>query len=568
MTENIFNSTVIAGEVAPLNQAGWWRCLLDHSEDAQVVCCADGMVFAANAKARRLLALPEAMADCRKHSFLDHLTDIGAKEVAHLLQRTSGPVESVLAIPLLVEGRVSLLADMDVAPLNDGFSLMTLKDANHRWLIKEGGKDGYAAVERANAVCRVPQEISSGERDDLRDLQNIVTDPTKLRELERQESQAWKMESVGALADDLDNLIQVICGNVSLLSLEPNLSDSMCRKVQKIEQAAAQTSTLTQQLLLLSHASGAKNIVVDFNQVIQEAGQLLQRSVGSRVELKLAPAASCAFVWMDCACARQIVFNLCVNALDAMPNGGCLVLGNRLFKLTSEQAARTLFPPGADFVCCSVSNAGPGMAQKNGNRIFDPCFTTRENGMELGLTIVRSIVRRMHGFIDVESESGQGTVFKLCMPCAYASSEPVPEAASRQSDAPTGRGRILVVDDLDLVLELTVATLSAAGYEAIPAASAEAALEILQTEEAPIDLLFTDYNMKGMNGGQLIEKAAARSPNMKFIMASGFVDETERNHLRKIGRVRILDKPFNMRDATAMIAKALASNQEDISIDA
>jgi signal transduction histidine kinase/ActR/RegA family two-component response regulator len=566
MTEENNNSAVSTGEVAPLNQAGWWRCLLDHSDDAQVVCCADGMVFAANAKARRLLALPEAMADCRKHGFLEHLTDSVSREVARLLQRISGPAQSVLAIPLLVEGRVSLLADMDVAPLKDGFSLVTLKDANHRWRIKEGGKDGYAAIERSDAVRRVPQEISSGERDDLHDLQNIVADQTEFRELERQESQAWKMESVGALADDLDNLIQVICGNVSLVSLEPNLSNSMCRKVRQIEQAAARASTLTQQLLLLSRASDVKNSVVDFNQVIQEAGQLLQRSVGSRVELRLAPADSCAFVWMDCACARQIVFNLCVNAMDAMPEGGRLALGNRLFKLTSEQAARTPCPPGADFVCCSVSDAGPARTGENGSRIFDSCFTTREKGMEPGLTIVRSIVRRMHGFIDVESEPGQGTVFKLCMPCAYA--EPVTEVASRTPAAPAGKGRILVVDDLDLVLELTVATLSAAGYEVIPAASAEAALEILQTGGAPIDLLFTDYNMKGMNGGQLIEKAAARSPNMKFIMASGFVDETERIHLRKIGRVRILDKPFNMRDATAMIARALASNQEDISTNA
>jgi len=289
--------------------------------------------------------------------------------------------------------------------------------------------------------------------------------------------------------------------------------------------------------------------------------------LGIHFELDLSPASRPALVRMDSTRAGQIVLNLCVNAIDAMPQGGRMVLGVCLFKLTPEQANRTQYPPGTDFVCCSVTDTGTGISREHIARIFDPFYTTKEKGKGtgLGLTIVRGIVSQAHGFIEVESEPGQGTVIKLCMPCAYA--EPPSEVKAAQPAPHIGSGRILVVDDLDLVLELTVSFLRTAGYEAFPATSAEAALEILQTTKEPIDLLFTDYNMKGMNGGQLIERVATQSPNMKFIMASGYLNEEERKYLQGIANVGILDKPYNMREATAMIAETLASKQQGASTE-
>jgi len=762
MTQENIISAPTASEVAFSSPGDWWRCLFEQSEDAQLVCRANGTVSEANRKAVRLLALSETGTGTHPHSFLTHLTAGSASKVVELLHRVSGPQELLLSISLLVDGRICLLADLQVTPLDRGFSLLTIKDANRRWRMEtkaqrlmaavnatpevvfmtdselriafanpafhlvtgykvenvlgknpdflrspasvdqmrtclagvkegvawmgelvnvradgatytvnatvsplhdeEGRFDGYMAIERGVGARPCQQEALAGEHNYLRGVYNslddaiytidrhfrlahfndgwkkmppgsgwlritarplvgvalldlvedpdhkaqiqalfeaalkdgksqtlqgtsgegqhwsarvttwldegearglhyIVTDQSRFKELERQLYQAQKMESVGALAagvaHDFNNLLQVICGNVSLLSMDPALAETLRRKVQQIEQASARASTITQQLLSFSRISDEKITVVDFNHAIQEASQLSQLSLVGNIELKLVPARYPALVRMDSTRAGQLLLNLCVNAIDAMPRGGRLVMGNRLFKLGPEQAARTQYPPGTDFVCCSVSDSGTGMPREIIKRIFDPFFTTKEKGKGtgLGLSIVRGIVSQIHGFIDVESVPGQGTVFNLYMPCAHAelaAAVPPPKPAP-----PTGTGRLLVVDDLDLVLELTVAFLRAAGYEVFPAVSAEAALEILKAEKAPIDLLFTDYNMKGMNGGQLIEEVAGRNPRMKFIMASGFLDDDERRHLQKIAKVRILDKPFNMRAATAMIAEAL-----------
>jgi two-component system, cell cycle sensor histidine kinase and response regulator CckA len=665
MIKEMNSSVPIATGGAPESQCHWWRCLFDQSEEVQVVCRADGMLFEANRKAIQLLALPETVAECRKRNFLTHLTASSATKVVDLLQRTSGSQESLLSISLLVEGKICLLADLQATPLDEGFSLITLKDANRRWRMEshvqrlmlalnatpeaifltdsefrivfvnsafsvatgyaaedvlgkkmevllspesfdqgqaclasvkrgehwrgelvnkradgvnytvdatisplydaEGMLNGYVAFERdAERRQRLQQELSGepGKK---------VADQNRIRELEQQLYQAQKMETVGALAagaaHDFNNLLQVISGNVSLLSLDAALSDSMRRKVQQIEQASTRASTITQQLLSLSRASDEKIAVVDFNQIIQETRQLPQLAPGGDIELELAPACRPALVCMESALARQIVLNLCVSALDGMPHGGRLVLGNRLFKLAPEQAARTPHPQGTDFVCCSVTDTGAVISREKGNQMFDPVFTTKEQGRGTGLdlSMIHDLVSQAHGFIEVESEPGQGTVFKLCMPSAHA--ELAAEVKPAQPAPRTGSGRLLVVDDLDLVLELTVSFLRTAGYEVLPAASAEAALEILQTEQTPIDLLFTDYNMKGMNGGQLIAEAAARSPKMKFIMASGFLSDADRQHLQGIANVRIIDKPFKMREASAMIAEALAPRQEYVSTD-
>lgn len=173
----------------------------------------------------------------------------------------------------------------------------------------------------------------------------------------------------------------------------------------------------------------------------------------------------------------------------------------------------------------------------------------------------RPIVSQTPGFIEVMSEPGRETEAKP--PMARTHAEQASEITPAPLALPTGSGRILVVDDLDLVLELTVASLREEGYDVIPAASAEAALDILRTDKGLIDLVFTDYNMKVMNGGQLIEQVAARSPKMNFILASGYLDEDERRHLQKIAKVQILDKPFKMRAASLMIAETLAEKRDD-----
>jgi PAS domain S-box-containing protein len=658
-------SEAIGCNVSPSRQGHWWRSLFDQSDHARVVCRADGTLFAVNRKAAQLLALPETAAECGRSNILTRLTAGSGNKVMEMLRRAPCDRESLLSVSLLVEGKICLLADLEVAALDEVFSLITLKDANCRWRMEAHAQrvmsavnatpeviyltgpafkiefinraftaaTGYAAedvlgktadilrspagvVQMQSYLASVKEGVSwTGELENVRadgvrytvdarisplfdaegmligyaaferdaarsprgreeagDRSKSGPDRNRIQDLEQQLYQTQKMALVGSLTagavHDFNNLLQVISGNASLISMDPALPDSMRRKVQVIEQASARASTITQELLSFSRVSDEQIAVVDFNQIIQEAGQLFHFVPGGDVELKLAPASRPALVSMDSTRARQIVLNLCANAVDAMPHGGRLVLGISLLKLAPGQAGRTQYPPGSNFVCCSVTNTGACIPQEQLHRIFDPLYTTQVNGKGtgLGLSIVRGIVNQANGFIEVESEQGQGTVIKLYIPCAQAELGSV--AVPARPTTETGLGRILVVDDLDLMLELTVSCLRTAGYEVLPAASAEAALEILETEKAPIDLLLTDYKMNGMNGGQLIETVAARNPDMKFIMASGFLSEDERKHLKGIANVRILDKPYKMHDASAMIAETLASKRQKASMGA
>jgi PAS domain S-box-containing protein len=403
---------------------------------------------------------------------------------------------------------------------------------------------------------------------EVRGLMYVVTDQTKFHELQHQLFQSQKMETVGALAagvaHDFNNLLQVIRGNVSLLLLNELLEGTPRRQLQQIDQAASRAADITQQLLSFSRASDEECTVLDFNQVIKEASQLAQRSLMNKVELELRPTEQPLKVRMDATRAQQLLLNLCVNALDAMPNGGRLVISNCLVSLAPEQLDRCHCPEDAEFVRCSVADTGMGIAPEILERIFEPFFTTKgkNKGTGLGLSIAQSIVNQAGGFIEVESAVGQGTTFHLYLPIAQAG---LPEKSKpARPGLGKGTGRILVVDDLDLVLEFTQTFLEMAGFEVLVATSAEEALTTLNGLETPVDLIFTDYNMSGMNGRQLIQNVATRWPNMKFILASGYLKDSEREELEKEINVRILGKPFNMREAAEMIAEMLATNLPDL----
>ncbi len=405
---------------------------------------------------------------------------------------------------------------------------------------------------------KVTPWLQEGE---MRGLNYIVTDQTRYHELERQLLQAQKMEVVGALAagvaHDFNNLLQVISGNTSLVLLDNGLSEGLRRKVQNVEQAATRASNITQQLLSFSRASEEKVASVDLNQVIHESSELAQRSLMCKIDLNLEPAPKPALVRMDATRAQQLLLNLCVNAQDAMPRGGKLTIRNHFVTLSADQSSRTPYPVGTEFLCCSVSDTGTGIPPELLRRIFDPFFTTKEKGKGtgLGLAIVQTVVNQANGFIEVESEPGHGTTFRVFLPCAHADAA-VPAKTAKPSLL-GGCGRILVVDDLDLVLDLTGTFLRAMGYEVLEASSGEAALEAIQKWTDPIDLVFTDYNMKGMNGREMINKILDLRPAMRFIMASGYLNDRERKELQKDPRIRVLDKPFHMREAAVMIAETL-----------
>jgi two-component system cell cycle sensor histidine kinase/response regulator CckA len=328
-------------------------------------------------------------------------------------------------------------------------------------------------------------------------------------------------------------------------------------RLDQAEQAAARASSLSQQLMSFSRASEEKVVVLDFNQVLSETAELAKRILRCKVTLKLLPAAEPIKVQMDATRATQALLNLCVNGNDAMPDGGTLTITTALVALDTAQAAKARKAPGVVFARCSVSDTGTGIPPEVLPRIFNPFFTTKEKGKGtgLGLSIVHGVVVKAGGFIDVESQIGAGTTFHLYLPIDQG---PVTKSNTEfLQQIKSGSGRLLVVDDLDLVLEFAANFLEQAGYEVLTAHSAEAALKILSEQSVPVDLLFTDYTMPGRNGWQLIQEVTERWPKMQCLLASGYLDDAERSQMTQLAGLRILNKPYGISEATTVIAGML-----------
>jgi PAS domain S-box-containing protein len=401
--------------------------------------------------------------------------------------------------------------------------------------------------------------------EEIRGLIYKVTDNTQFINLQNQLYQAQKMETIGALAagvaHDFNNLLLAIRGNVSLLLLDESVEQQHSTRLKQIDQAAVRAAEITQQLLSFSRASDEHITILDFNQVIQEAAQLARRTARGKIGIKLEPSPRPVKVQMDSTRAQQLLLNLCVNAQDAMPEGGKLTITNSVIELTPAQAAKAQKPAGTAFVRCTIADTGTGIPPEILSRIFDPFFTTKGQGKGtgLGLAIVQSVVAKAGGFLEVDSEVGRGTCFHIYLPLDQG---PVSAAVQQpQSNLNAGTGRILVVDDLDMVLEFTGSFLHKAGYEILTAISADEAIRILAQQTKPVDLMFTDFNMPGKNGWQLIQEVAPKYPTMRIVLSSGYLDDAERFQIESKYRVRILNKPYNISEATQLISEVMAGTK-------
>lgn len=391
-----------------------------------------------------------------------------------------------------------------------------------------------------------------------------VSDQTKVNELQNALYQAQKLKTIGSLAagiaHDFNNLLMAIRGNTTLLLLGENNPEVARKYLQNIEQASARAADITQQLLAFSRTSKDKVTVFDFNTIIQEVAQLTGRSLRSNIKMKLAPTEAPCKVRMDPSRAHQVVLNLCVNAQDAMPTGGKLELRNEVIQLNPQQAAKTEFPVGTPFLRCSISDTGSGIPEDVLPRIFDPFFTTKETGRGtgLGLSIVHGIVSQCGGFVEVESVLEKGTAFHVFLPTVESE---ITVATEVRKHIENCSGRLLVVDDIELVLECTCDYLQAVGFETFSAKNADEALRILSSQ--PVDLLLTDFNMPGISGLELISQVRTRWPHIKCILASGYLDETIERRIVNEFKAGTLRKPYNVADAAELVRKLLEPSSVD-----
>ena len=389
-----------------------------------------------------------------------------------------------------------------------------------------------------------------------------VTDQTSFHQLQAQLFQAQKMETLGALAagvaHDFNNLIQVMLGNTGLLLLETHLPAVWINGLQQIDAAAKRAAEITRQLLSFSRPGADHAESFELNQFLRETAQLARRSLHSRVNIHFDPCPAPLFVKMDTTRTHQMVLNLCVNAQDAMPNGGTLTISTTPVALNPQQSTRTGKPVGTVFVRCSVSDTGTGIPAEVLPKIFEAFFTTKGagKGTGLGLSIVHSAATEAHGFVEVESELGRGTTFHIYLPAA----EGTAKAPAKEAPKPARRGTgcILIVDDEESIRTFSQRLLKSAGFEVHLARDGEDALDQLTRGECKPNLILTDYHMPNMSGIELIRRASVLQPDLKFVLVSGYLDDDTRQMVRDELQARILNKPYHLSEAVDLMLELLA----------
>lgn len=390
-----------------------------------------------------------------------------------------------------------------------------------------------------------------------------VEDQTRNHELQNQLFQSQKMEIIGTLAagvaHDFNNLLQVIIGHSQLIQMKAKTeSPALLQGLEKISMAAFRARDITQQLLSFSRATDERSVIMDLNKVIKDAGKLTRCTLHPNVVLEVLPTVDPIPIKIDSTRASQALLNLCVNAQDAMPDGGRLSLKNAIVKPSPAIVARHQIRGGEEYALCSVSDTGGGIPSELLGRIFQPFFTTKAagKGTGLGLPIVERIVQEAGGFIDVESVLAKGTTFHLYLPLARE--QVTPTAEQPKMSLPQGKGRILVVDDVDLLRDFARNFLEMAGFTVLTADNGHEAIQILENAGEPVDIILTDYNMPSMNGVDLVKLVAERWPKTKFILASGYLDEKTQSSMRNHNATLIL-KPYAIHDVIKIIADKLGT---------
>jgi PAS domain S-box-containing protein len=379
----------------------------------------------------------------------------------------------------------------------------------------------------------------------------IVLDITERRQLGEQLRQSQKMEAIGQLAGgvahDFNNILTVIHGHASLLLVDEAITKNAARSAQQIAQAAERAAGLTRQLLTFSRRQVMQPRRLDLNAVVSNMTMMLGRILGEDIALQLNYWPEPAFIKADASMMEQVLLNLVVNARDAMPKGGQLAI-----KITTSKADpnyRTYHSESRaeDFVCLNVTDTGSGIDPETLRRIFEPFFTTKEvgKGTGLGLATVYGIVNQHQGWIEVDSEVGKGSTFRVFLPTAKEAL-PADEEDTPRPEARGGDETILVVEDEIAVRELVCSVLGGRGYNILQAETGVKALEVWQSNKKKIDLLLTDLVMPDhLNGRELAEKLRADKPSLKVIFTSGYsADVVGKDFVLQRG-LHYLQKPYD-----------------------
>ena len=396
-----------------------------------------------------------------------------------------------------------------------------------------------------------------------------VEDITERLMLEAQLRQSQKMESVGQLAagvaHDINNILTVIQGHAGLLlNAVPPGADS-ARSIKQISAASERAASFIRQLLTFSRKQIFRSKILDLNAVLQNLKGMLPRLIGEDIALETHCHPDLPCIQADTGMVEQIVMNLAANARDAMPKGGKLTITTSVAEIDAAYVRQHPEARVGWFVCLTVADTGCGMDPQVLRRVFEPFFTTKEvgKGTGLGLATVYGVVKQHHGWIEVQSEVGVGTTFKVLLPVAGKAGDATVDPAVKHETVRGGKETILLVEDEIGLLELVRDILQHYHYHVLIASSGAEALRIWDENKGQVDLLFTDMVMPGgMTGGELAAELKKRKPALKVIYASGYSSALTGKEFSQ-GNNIFLAKPYQPVQVARLIRNTLDGIPKD-----
>ncbi|MBR9981572.1 MAG: transporter substrate-binding domain-containing protein [Desulfatitalea sp.] len=381
--------------------------------------------------------------------------------------------------------------------------------------------------------------------------------------LQSQLIQAQRMESVGRLAGgvahDFNNMLSVIIGYSELALDKVSARDPLHDDLKEIFSAARRATDITRQLLAFARRQTIRPRVLDLNVTLERMLKMLRRLIGEDIDLSWRPKAGLGAVKMDPSQLDQLLANLCVNARDAIQGVGKITIGTDNVRFDEEYCAHHPDFVVGDFVLLAVSDDGCGMDAKTLETIFEPFFTTKGvgEGTGLGLATVYGIVKQNDGFINVYSEPGKGTTFRIYLPRHAGAAHQAPEPG--KAHIPPGQGEtVLIVEDETSILKLAQTLLERIGYTVLAASTPERAIALAESHEGGIHLLITDVVMPDMHGRELAERMQARYPDLKVLFMSGYTADVIAHRGVLDAGVQFLQKPFSIQALAVKVRQVLA----------
>ena len=397
----------------------------------------------------------------------------------------------------------------------------------------------------------------------------LFQDATRQGDIESQLLYAKKMEAVGTLAGgiahDFNNHLQGISGYIQLLMMRGDRDRTEQGWLLQIERSVKRAAALTKQLLIFSRKEESRLEPIDLNEVVRQAEKTLARTIPESITAELRLAANLASIDGDVVQLEHVLFNLGINAKDAMPDGGKIVIETRNVKLDEAFCRNHVgLTPGA-YVELTFTDSGHGMARETLERIFEPFYTTKGvgSGIGLGLAIVYGIVQSHHGLILCESNLDKGTTFRVYLPVQEREGAAAAKEERKRSDY-RGAETIIIVDDEPDILDIGQNTLEQFGYTVLTVRSGEEAVEIYTRQGDRIDLVILDLGMPGMGGEKCMKELLRMNPAVKVLIASGYASTQTVHSVLKAGATGFMAKPYRLEDMLKKVREVLDGERDEI----